>query len=128
MDVKKDILSEKDYRQNDGFASIGLIVYMIGLMLIQWQPVDVCRWIAASGALIVMVARLFSKYTGPDVKLKRLVRIQSMSGLFFCAACAFLFFPGGSLRDFIAFTLAGAAIQIYTSIAIPRGFKKLQNG
>lgn len=122
----QDIKNENDYRQTDGIASIGLLVYMVALFLLQWQPAEVCRWIAATGALIVIVARLFSAYKGPDLKLKRLLRIQAWSGIFFCAATVFLFIPDGSLRDFIAFTLAGAVIQIYTSIAIPRSFKKLQ--
>lgn len=119
--MKKD----KHYSDMDGLASLGLIVFLAGLTLPNWLPVEVYRWVAASGALILLVARIFTRYTGPDVKLRRLVRIQMWSAIFFCAASVFLFVPGGTLRDFIAFTLAGAAIQIYTSIAIPARRKKL---
>ena len=118
-------MKDKYYSSMDGLASVGLIVFMVALTLPKWQPVEVYRWVAACRALILLGARIFTRYTGPDIKLRRLVRIQMWSAIFFCAASVFLFVPGGTLRDFIAFTLAGAAIQIYTSIAIPARRKKL---
>ncbi|MDE6310741.1 MAG: hypothetical protein K2L96_02880 [Muribaculaceae bacterium] len=111
----------------DGLASLGLILFMIALTLPRWQPVEVYRWIAAAGALILLVARIFTRpEVEGDLKLTRLMRIQLWSAIFFCAACVFLFVPGGTMRDFLAFTLAGAAIQIYTSIAIPARLRKLK--
>ena len=111
----------------DGLASLGLILFMFALTIPRWQPVEVYRWIAAAGALILLVARIFTRpEVEGDLKLTRLMRIQLWSAIFFCAACVFLFVPGGTIRDFIAFTMAGAAIQIYTSIAIPARLRKLK--
>ena len=62
-----------------------------------------------------------------DARLKRLHRIESWSAVFYCAA-AFLLFYTHELRDWLAFTLAGAAIQIITSIAIPMREAKLARG
>ncbi len=77
------------------------------------------------GALLLLVVRLFTPYKGSDMRLKRLHRIEAWSALFFCVAAVFLFYPGATLRDWLAFTLAGAAIQIFTSIAIPAREAKL---
>ncbi len=113
----------------DGLASLGLLIFMTALILTRWTPVEVYRWVAACGAVVVLVARIFTRYSGPDLRLRRLVRIQFWSGLFFVAAAAMLFIPGATLRDFIALTLAAAVIQIITSIAIPARRKKLaKNG
>lgn len=120
---------KNEYTHYDGLASLGLLIYMVALSVPAWQPPEVYRWIAATGALILLVARIFTRYRGSDLKLRRLVSIQLWSAIFFCAAAVFLFVPGGTVRDFIAFSLAGAAIQIYTSIAIPARRRKLaRNG
>ncbi len=44
---------------------------------------------------------LFTPYRGSDFKLKRWHRIESWSAVFFCAAAAFLFYPGAELRDWL---------------------------
>lgn len=82
-------------------------------------------YIFAAGALLLLVARLFTPYRGSDARLKRLHRIEAWSALFFCAAAFFLFYNPYQLRDWLAFTLAGAVIQIITSIAIPLRESKL---
>lgn len=121
--------NHNEYTHHDGLASLGLIVYMVALSVPAWQPPEVYRWIAAAGALILLVARILTRYKGPDIKLRRLISIQLWSAIFFCAASVFLFVPGGTVRDFIAFTMAGAVIQIYTSVAIPARRRKLaRNG
>lgn len=84
------------------------------------------KYVYAAGALLLLVARLFSPFRGSDMRLKRLHRIEAWSAVFFCAAAVFLFYPGASLRDWIAFTLAGAIIQVITSIAIPAREAKLK--
>ncbi|MCH5221688.1 MAG: hypothetical protein J1F05_05085 [Muribaculaceae bacterium] len=85
------------------------------------------RYIYAIGAAALFLVRLFTPYKGPDFRLKRLHRIESWSALFFCVASFFLFYQSAALRDWLAFTLAGAAIQIYTSIAIPLRETKLEH-
>ncbi|MCC8118644.1 MAG: hypothetical protein LIP09_07865 [Bacteroidales bacterium] len=81
----------------------------------------VYRWLYVGGAVALLVGRIFSQYKGSNMRLKRLYRIEMWSAIFFCVAAFFLFYPpGNNLRDVLAFTLAGGAIQIYTSIMIPR--------
>lgn len=64
--------------------------------------------------------RLFTPYQGRDFRLKRLHRIESWIAIIFCVGAFFLFYNNGlQLRDWLAFTLAGAALQIFTSLAIP---------
>lgn len=81
---------------------------------------DLFRYIYTAGAAIVIIGRLFTPYQGTDLRLKRLVRIEAWSGICFCVAAFFLFYDTVSLRDWLAFTMAGGAIQCYTSFMIPR--------
>ena len=46
------------------------------------------------------------------------MRLESWSSLLFCVAAFFAFYSAPVIRDWLAFTLAGAAIQIYSSIAL----------
>jgi len=85
------------------------------------------HYLYAAGALISLVTQLFSPYKGKDLRLKRLYRIQSWSSIFFCVAAFFLFWPGSAMRDWVAFTLAGAAVRCYTSIAIPKRQQRLSD-
>jgi hypothetical protein len=82
-------------------------------------------WIFSAGAVLLLIIRLFTPFRGTDLRLKRWHRIESWSAIFFCVAAFFLFWPEGQLRDWLAFTLAGAVIQIITSIAIPLREAKL---
>lgn len=104
---------------------IGLILVMAGtaLPLLRLDS-EIYRYIFSAGALLVVVGRLFMPYKGPSLRIKRLCRLEVWSGLFFCAAAFFMFWKGAGPTDWIAFTLAGAAIQIYTSIMIPRTRRK----
>lgn len=104
---------------------IGLILVMAGtaLPLLRLDS-EIYRYIFSAGAILVVVGRLFMPYKGPSLRIKRLCRLEVWSGLFFCAAAFFMFWKGADPTDWIAFTLAGAAIQIYTSIMIPRTRRK----
>ena len=76
-------------------------------------------YVFSVGALTVFVARVLGAYHGKDMRLKRLHRLEWWIGIIFMVAAVFLFYPGAQLRDWLAFTLAGAALQVYTSLAIP---------
>lgn len=106
-------------------TTIGLILVMAGtaLPLLRLDS-EIYRYIFSAGAILVVVGRLFMTYKGPSLRIKRLCRLEVWSGLFFCAAAFFMFWKGAGPTDWIAFTLAGAAIQIYTSIMIPRTRRK----
>ncbi|MDE7024707.1 MAG: hypothetical protein K2O88_02365 [Paramuribaculum sp.] len=105
----------------------GLILVMAGtaIPLLQLHS-EIYKYIFSVGAILVVVGRLFMPYTGSSLRIKRLCRLEVWSGLFFCAAAFFMFWHGAGPTDWIAFTLAGAAIQIYTSIMIPRTRSKEQ--
>lgn len=85
------------------------------------------KYLFAVGAAIMFVCSLLSPYRGTDLKLKRLYRIQSWSAIMFCVAAFFLFWPDGLLRDWIAFTLAGAIIRVYSNFAIVARQHKLSS-
>lgn len=76
-------------------------------------------YIYSAGGLLLLVCRLFDGRSSTDMRLKRLYRLDVWVAIIFCVAAFFLFYNPGQLRDWIAFTLAGAVVQIYTSLAIP---------
>lgn len=73
---------------------------------------------------MLLVARIMNRYTGQILRVKRLYRIETWSALFFCVATFFLFYSSDSSRDWLAFTLAGGVLQVFTSIMIPRTLSK----
>lgn len=84
----------------------------------------VYKYIYTAGAALLLVTRLFTPYKGKVHRLRQLYRIESFSAIFFCVAAFFMFYEPYSARDWLAFTLAGGAVQIYTSIMIPRVISK----
>lgn len=110
-----------------GCVTTGMLLIAAGILIPIFQgsiQSDIFRYIYAAGALILLGGRLFSSYNGPNLRLKRLYRMETWSSVFFCVAAFFLFYDKGLLRDPLAFTLAGALIQTYTSIMIPRLLQK----
>lgn len=90
---------------------------------------DVARavfpYVYSAGALGLLTVRLFTPYRGKDLRLKRWHRTESWTAVIFCVAAFFLFYNPHQLRDWLAFTLAGAVLQAVTSITIPAREKKL---
>lgn len=78
------------------------------------------RYVFAAGAALTLIGRLFQPAADPTlpIRVRRLLRLESWSALLFCVAAFFAFYSAPVLRDWLAFTLAGAAIQIYCSIAL----------
>lgn len=113
-------------------VTLGLILVMVGLsmplMLNSYQG-DTFRYVFAAGALLSLLGRLFTpSYAGTDLRLRRLLRLQSWSAIFYCVAAFFCFYDKSNLRDWIAFTLAGAVVQIVCSVMIGlRTSKKKRN-
>lgn len=70
------------------------------------------RYLYAAGAAMVIIARLFTPYTGTHARMRRLHRLEAWSGIFFGVAAFFMFYEPALNRDWLAFTLAGAVIQI----------------
>ena len=111
-------------------ATLGLITICAGTLLpllqvkIGPQAVAWWKWVYAAGALLYLVGKLFSPYTGSHPRIKRLYRIEAWSAVFFCIAAFFLFYEPNTLRDVWAFTLAGGALLIFTTLAIPHVVRK----
>lgn len=84
-------------------------------------------YVYSLGAVLVLLARIVTPRVS-DMRLRRLHRLEVWTGIIFCVGAAFLFFRLETLRDWLAFTLAGAALQIYTSVAIPARESKLAKG
>ncbi len=82
-------------------------------------------YVYSAGALALLLVRLFTPFKGSDMRLKRWHRIESWTAIIFCVGAFFLFYNPHQLRDWLAFTLAGAVLQAITSIAIPAREKKL---
>jgi uncharacterized membrane protein len=93
-------------------------------LLTQLRSGDWFKYVYAAGAVLLLIARIFTPYKGDNLRVKRLYRIESWSAIFFCVAAFFLFYDTTSLRDWLAFTLAGGCIQTYASIMIPRALAK----
>lgn len=109
----------------------GLLLVMAGLAMPittgSWQT-DTFRYIYAAGAAFSLLGRLFAPgYKGNDLRLRRLVRLQTWSAIFYCVATFFVFYDKTTLRDWIAFTLAGAAVQIISSVMITLALRKKAN-
>lgn len=79
------------------------------------------RWIYAAGALILLLTRL--SQAGADdksesLRRRRLKRLGLWASIMFGAGVFFMFYPGAGATDWLAFTLAGAAIQAYSSLML----------
>lgn len=114
-------------------ATAGLLTIAVGTLLpifaVKLGPQAVSWWkyVYAAGALCFLAGKLFSPYTGIHPRIKRLYRIEAWSAVLFCVAAFFLFWGNDTMRDVWAFTLAGGALLIFTTIAIPRVIKKELN-
>ena len=109
------------------FITIGMLLVAIGTVMplfAQDMTNETFKYVYGVGAVLLLVGRLFSGYKGDNIRLKRLYRIESWSAIFFCVAVFFMFYERAGARDWLAFTLAGGAIQVYTSLMIPRTIAK----
>ena len=102
-------------------ANIALIMIAVSLIPpLDRQHMTVMRWVYASGAILSLIARMMQKPAADTLRARRLQRINVWSSLFFCVGAVMLFWPGAGSQDWLAFTLAGAAIIVYTSIITPK--------
>jgi len=129
--TSNDQTNNQDFRQP---GSLMLWLVTLGMLLVAAGTVIplftigsgsvVYKYVYAVGAVSLLVGRIFSAYKGDNIRIKRLYRIETWSAIFFCVAVFFMFYEGAGARDWLAFTLAGGVIQIYTSIMIPRTIAK----
>lgn len=84
-------------------------------------------YIYGAGALLSLAGRIFMRTPNSSLVLRRLYRIEIWSSIFFCAAAVFMYMRTAP-RDWVALTLAGGMVMLYTSIRIPREIRKARKG
>ncbi|MCH5319451.1 MAG: hypothetical protein J1E38_07065 [Paramuribaculum sp.] len=98
------------------FAATALPLFMV-------SP-DIYRWIYGAGAILVTAGKALRPCPLPEnIRVRRLCRIEVWGGLMFVAGTFFMFYYPYGNTDWIAFTLAGGAIEVYASLMISRALK-----
>lgn len=123
--------NSKLHTYGNRLAIAGLILIFIGTMIMLLKiESEWWRYIYGTGAIALIAGRLMAPYQSDIFRIKKLSRIEFWSAISFCVATFFMFYPGAGATDWLAFTLAGGALQVYTSIMIPvvesRELKKRQ--
>lgn len=98
-------------------GSLGLLLIAVGTMIpIIEGGFPQSPWyklLYTAGAVVCLLASLFNKAPeGLSMRDRRWHRIEGWSSIFFCVGAFFMWYPGASSRDWLAFTLAGAVIRI----------------
>lgn len=81
------------------------------------------RYIFTLGAIAFFITRLIAGNQFTELRLKRLQRMQFWAGVMFCVASFFIFYEPNT-NDWIAFTLAGALLQAYSTFVISRNISR----
>ncbi len=114
-------------------TEIGFWLTNIGLLLIMAAAalplLRLCTgqfgYIYAAGAAMLLVGRFLTLPAKTEaLRIRRLGRMEIWAALVFVAGAVFIFLPQGKGNDWLAFTLAGGVLTLYTSIMIPRERKK----
>lgn len=122
-------------------AAIGLLLVLAAMIspfagAIIGHPMMWGKWVYACGALIYTVARVVNvNAPGDSLRLRRLRRLEFWAGMCFIVGGAFWFYklqyynglfagPLAVMRQTVAFTMAGAVIQITASWMIAYQMKK----
>ncbi len=104
----------------------GLCVVAVGALLpiVLGDPHSlIAKIVLTTGAVALLVGRLMSPYKGKIFRVKRLFAIEKWSAIMFCTAAFFMWYSEVP-REWIVFLMAGAFIQLYTSLAIPYATNK----
>lgn len=107
-------------------------VAVVGLLLVVAATIlpllkvssDIYKWLYAGGAILVTAGKALKPSPSEKIRVKRLCRIEVWGGLMFVAGTFFMFYYPAGNTDWIAFTLAGGAIEVYASLMISRELKK----
>lgn len=106
-------------------AITGLIlVFAATAMPLLMVSSDIFKWIYGAGAILVTAGKALKPAPSDNIRVKRLCRIEVWGGVMFCAGCFFMFYYPSGNTDWMAFTLAGGAIEAYASLMIPKALKK----
>lgn len=109
-------------------ASLALLIILIATALpILGVDGDTFRYLYTAGAALALVARLLTPRLpkSAPIRARRLQRIEVWTAIIFCAGAFFVwYYKHTAPNDWVAFTLAGGILQLYTSIALPRALSK----
>lgn len=79
------------------------------------------RYIYTAGAALALIGRLLTpSYQGDNLRARRLSRLQVWSTLTFAIGAFFIWYSPTAARDWLAFTLAGGILQIYSTLMLAR--------
>ncbi len=112
--------------QNITLAVATLLLLITAAMPIFGMAGDWAKYVFAFGAVLALAERFTERYKGKNLRIRRLYRMGKVSAMFYCVSAFFQFSTilntnmGQSWgnRDWLAFLLAGALLQIYASFAI----------
>lgn len=100
-------------------SSVGLLAIMVAAaMPLLKAGTDTAKYIYAAGAILLFAGKIIMPMVKEPLRLRRLMRMEIWTAIIFIVGAAFMFFLPG--KDWIAFTLAGGVLTLYTSIMIPR--------
>lgn len=102
-------------------VTLGLLAIMVaaGLPLLR-MATTWFGWLYGAGALMLLCGRLLTPVPqGCGLRLRRLLRMEIWTALVFVAGAVFTFLHTGG-NDWLAFTMAGGVLTIYTSVMINR--------
>ncbi len=112
--------------QNITLAVATLLLLITAAMPIFGMAGDWTKYVFAFGAVLALAERFTERYKGKNLRIRRLYRMGKVSAMFYCVSA---FFQSSTIlntnmgqswgnRDWLAFLLAGALLQIYASFAI----------
>lgn len=112
-------------RQSWGILMINLgLLAILAALVFPLLHVDarITRIVFTASTAIYVIGRVLAYPRGEKYSLhvKRLLHIEMASAVMFIVATFFFWYRPATGTDWVAFTLAGAILVIYTSIAIPR--------
>lgn len=128
-------------RYVEAFAAAGLLLVLAAMAAPFFAPrlgfpLGWAKWVYAAGALVYTAARAVNvNAPGDSLRLRRLRRLEFWAGMCFIVGAAFWFYkidyysgfiagPLAVLRQTVAFTMAGAVLQIVASWMISYRVKK----
>lgn len=136
---------EKRRKYVEAGASLGLLLVLAAMMApflegLTGHSMMWAKWVYAAGALGYTAARVVDvNAPGDSLRLRRLRRLEFWAGVCFIVGGAFWFYklqyysgfyagPLAVMRQTVAFTMAGAVIQIVASWMIAFRMKKESKG
>ena len=136
---------EKRRKYVEAGAAVGLLLVLAAMMApflqgLSGHSMMWAKWVYAAGALTYTTARVIDvNAPGDSLRLRRLRRLEFWGGVCFIVGGAFWFYklqyysgfqagPLAVMRQTVAFTMAGAVIQIVASWMIAFRMKKETKG